>query len=471
MLARKITWLLFTLSLLGVISACQQPDIQAIIDATPTAVADSSESGSEEDVEAIEAEPVAEVTEVPAGVWVDPTVALGEISPLVYGTNYGPWMAVTVENQPNFDASGLKFLRFPGGRWGDSNNLRDYQIRQLMTHVDQINGDVTISARLLDGSPEQAADLVTMVNEEMGHDVRLWSIGNEPSLYNTMQQADEWTTAYFNEQWRLYAEAMLAVDPDITLLGPNTHQFRADESTNPKDVNGLDWMREFLKANGDMVDVVTFHRYPFPQSFSDPIPSREELRNNSEEWDEIIPKIREVILEETGRDIPIGIMEINSNWSDAAGSDTTPDSHLNAIWWSDVLARMIQQDVDMVTHFALQSNKSGWALMNRTGVRPTYYIYQVYDELGESKVASGSDERYVTVVAAERAADGALTVLLINRADDPITVPFQIGDETAISVDELWRFDSEQNTVNLGAIELNGSIELPSLSLSVLVIK
>ena len=140
-----------------------------------------------------------------------------------------------------------------------------------------------------------------------------------------------------------------------------------------------------------------------------------------------------MIREETGKDLPIGIMEINSNWSDAAGSDTTADSHLNAIWWADVLARMIKQDVDMVTHFALQSNRSGWALMNRTDVRPSFYVYQMYDQLGESKVAAGSDERYVTVLAAERASDSALTVLLVNRADDPITVPFEIAGEPMIS--------------------------------------
>ncbi len=458
-MSKKSLWLLFMLAIFVAISGCSQANTinNDELTSAPTEVPLPTVAPTS--------------TQVPAGIWIDPEISLNQISPLVYGTNYGPWQAVTVENQPAFEASGLKFIRFPGGRWGDSNNLRDYHIRQLMAHVDQLNGDVTISARLLDGTPEQAADLVRLVNEKMGHDVRYWSVGNEPSLYRTMQQAEEWDTAYFNEQWRLYVEAMLAVDPELTILGPNTHQFRHDESTNPKDENGLDWMREFLKANGDLVDVVTFHRYPFPTSMSDPIPPIEELRNNSEEWDEIIPKIREVILEETGRDIPIGIMEINSNWSDAAGSETTPDSQLNAIWWADVLARMIQQDVDMVTHFALQSNKSGWAIMNRTDVRPTYYVYQIYDQLGETRVAAGSDERYVTVVAADRASDGALTVLLINRADDPITMPIQIGSEDQIAVKELWRFDPETNTQNLGSVTINGSIELPGRSVSVLVIE
>jgi hypothetical protein len=458
-MARKITWLLFGLLLFATIVSCGQSDQAEVVANAETTVT--------------VAMPIIEPTASPvsAGIWIDPSAALNEISPLVYGTNYGPWQAVSVENQPAFEASGLKFLRFPGGRWGDSNNLRDYHIKQLMAHVDQLDGDVTISARLLDGTPEQAADLMRLVNDKLGHDVRYWSIGNEPSLYADLQKADEWDTVYFNQQWRLFADAMLAVDPEITLLGPNTHQFLADESANPKDENGLDWMREFLKANGDMVDVVTFHRYPFPQSKTNPLPTVDQLRENSREWDQIIPKIRQVIKEETGRDIPIGVMEINSNWSNASGGDATPDSHFGGIWWADVLARMIQQDVDMVTHFALQSKSAGWAMLGRIDVRPTYYVYQLYQKLGETRLASGSDDRYVTVLAARRAADDALTVVLINLADDPVTHSFQIGDETAVSVDEVWLFDPEHNAENLGSVELNGSIELPGQSMTLLVIK
>ena len=412
-----------------------------------------------------------EPTIVPTGLWVDPTQALGEINPLVYGTNYGPWMAVTLDTMELFENSGLTYLRFPGGRWGDSNNLRDYQVRQLMTHAEQLDGEVTISARMLGGTPEQAADLVRMTNDEMGYDVQYWSIGNEPSLYAPLQKAEEWDTAYYNEQWRLFAEAMLEADPSITLMGPNTHQFQANEANNPKDENGLDWMREFLRTNGDMIEVVTFHRYPFPANLTEPYPPLEALRNNSAEWDEILPKLREVILEETGREIPIGVMEVNSNWSDAAGGETSPDSHISAIWWGDSLTRMIKQDVEMVTHFALANQSSGWALMNRTTPRPAYYVYQLYKQMGETKVAVGNDQRYVNILGATRAEDGALTVLLLNLADDPATVPFAIEGETDIEVAERWLFDPEHNAVNLGSDVLDGMVELPGLSMTLLVIE
>ena len=439
------------LSLLGIITSCAQPTPPAI-ETPPTAT--------------IPPEP----TETPAGIWIDPTAELTPISPLVYGTNYGPWQAVTVENQPAFEQSGLKFLRFPGGRWGDENKIRDYQVRQLMTHVEQIDGDVTISARLLGGTPEEAADLVRLVNDEMGHNVHYWSIGNEPSLYIDLQKAAGWDTVFYNEQWRLFADAMREADPDIAILGPNTHQFRADETTNPKDPNGLDWMREFLRANGDNVDVVTFHRYPFPINKANPLPTPDQLRDNSQEWDEIIPTIRALILEETGREIPIGIMEINSNWSDVSGGEATPDSHINAIWWGDVLMRMIQQDVHMVTHFALQNKISGWAMLGRVDVRPTYYTYQIYKQLGETKVASGSDERYVNVLAATRESDGALTVLLINLAEEAIIQPLEIAGSGMVSAAEVWQFSSEHNTENLGSQSFEGSIELPGESMTLLVI-
>ena len=452
-IARKIVRFLFVLGICSFLYACSQAAVPE-----PVIEVEATEVPTEEPIP----------TEVPAGLWVDTTQDLGPISPLVYGTNYGPWMVVTVENQPAFEASGLTYLRFPGGRWGDTYDLRDYQLRQLKTHVEQIDATVTISTRLLGGSPAQSADLVKMANDEFDLGVEWWSIGNEPSLYVALQDATEWDTVHFNQQWRLHAEAILEVDPSIKLMGPNTHQFRQDESTNPKDENGLDWMREFLRENGDMVEVVTFHRYPFPVSRSNPLPTVDMLRDNSSEWDEIIPTIREVIREETGRDIPIGIMEVNSNYSDVSGDIATPDSHYGAIWWGDVLTRLIKQDVFMVTHFALQNNTAGWGMMGRVDVRPAYYTYQLFQRLGENKVAVHSDDEMINILGARRA-DGALTVLLINRADDAIVHPLSIDGETGLVANERWVLDLEHNAENMGESSLDGMIELPGQSMTLLV--
>ena len=69
----------------------------------------------------------------------------------------------------------------------------------------------------------------------------------------------------------------------------------------------------------------------------------DQLRQNSAEWDQIIPYLRGLIQDVTGRDIPIAVTEINTHWSKTIQGEATPNSFYNAIWWADVLGRMINQ--------------------------------------------------------------------------------------------------------------------------------
>ncbi len=93
-------------------------------------------------------------TPVPGALYVDPKVELGSISPLVYGTNHGPWVAVPFGMMPAAEQSGVTIVRFPGGAWGDNNNLKPYQIDQFITFCNQIGAIPSISVRLKNGTPE-----------------------------------------------------------------------------------------------------------------------------------------------------------------------------------------------------------------------------------------------------------------------------------------------------------------------------
>ncbi|MEM7336684.1 MAG: hypothetical protein AAF490_31685 [Chloroflexota bacterium] len=416
----------------------------------------------------VTAVPTPEPTVIPSGLYVDALAPIGEINPLVYGTNYGPWLFINIDIQEEFEASGLTFFRFPGGRYGDSNNVRPLQIDQLMDLAETIDAEVTISVRMLGGTPEAAAELVRYTNIEKEYNVRYWSIGNEPSLYIDLQGEEEWDTAFYNEQWRIFAEAMEAVDPSIELIGPNIHQFLADEDARPKDPSGHDWLREFLIANGDMVDVVSIHRYPFPLSRVDPLPEIEDLRQNSREWDDIIPALRQEIRDITGRDMPIGVMEINSNWSNASLGEATPDSYYNAIWWGDVLGRMINQEVDMVTHFALQHPTAGWGMFGRTEPRPTYYVYRLYQHMGDELLFSETDDDLVSVVAARRD-DGALTVMLINLGDDALTKPLTIRGLEGTTAVSTYRLAPDQFAEEIGETDISSGVELLGQSMTLLI--
>jgi len=159
---------------------------------------------------------------VPHALHVDAGQRLGLISPLVYGTNHGPWSVVTYDLRPQAEAAGITFLRFPGGNWGDQNTLRGYQVDQFIDLAQRMGAEPSISVRLTGGTPESAAELVRYANVESGYDIRYWSIGNEPSLYS------EYDTVRYNPEWRTFAEAMRAVDPDILLIGPDLYQYSSE---------------------------------------------------------------------------------------------------------------------------------------------------------------------------------------------------------------------------------------------------
>lgn len=410
-------------------------------------------------------------TAVPGQLMVNAAMTRGPINPLVYGTNYGPWAAIPAPRLEDYQNAGLTLLRFPGGNWGDENTIRPNQVDFLMDLAGMVNAEVVIHVNLLEGTPAQAVALMRQVNEEKGYGVRYWSIGNEPNLYASLRGRPEWDTPYFNARWREFAEAMKAADPNIVLIGPDVSQYTAVDAQNPKDENGRDWMREFLRANSDLVDIVSIHRYPFPTSRMDPNPAIDDLRHNSQEWDAIIPHLRDVIHSETGRDLPVSVMEVNSNWTNTAGGEATPDSFYNAIWWADVLGRMINQDVDMVAHFTLAHSQSGLGLFTRSAPRPTYYVYRLYQHFGSEKLHASSGVADVSVFAARRA-DGALTLMLVNLGPDEIVAPLQVDGFTGSPV-ELWRFDASHNADNLGAITwANGqTITLPGQSISLLILR
>ena len=103
------------------------------------------------------AEPTTPPTAQPGSLYINPDVDLGPISPLIYGSNFGPWTAVPAGMMDYALDSQVTNLRFPGGEWGDNNDLKEYQIDQFMSFLEQLGAIPTISVRMVDGTPEAAA--------------------------------------------------------------------------------------------------------------------------------------------------------------------------------------------------------------------------------------------------------------------------------------------------------------------------
>jgi hypothetical protein len=389
--------------------------------------------------------------------------AQGTISRFVYGVNDGPWAMVTQEMQPQSLAAGATYLRYPAGNWGDQNDLQTFLIDMFISSARQRNAEPSISARLKGSTPAVAAELVRYVNIQKKYGVHYWSVGNEPNLY------PNYTVEQYVKDWRAIAQAMLVVDPTIVFVGPDISQYPPASAGDAASYR--DWLRAFLKADGDLVSIVSVHRYPFPPGPNQPATTIDQLRLSAREWDTNIPDLRALIKDAVGHDLPIGITEVNSDWASNSGGPASPDSFYNAIWWADVLGRLIRQKVDIVTFFTLSSDaSSSLGLLGNSAVRPTYYVYPLYKQFGDKLVASASTDSDVTITAALRS-DGKLTLMIVNPAEQSKTVTLAVSGITVGSA-ELWRLDTSHNATKIGNNDEigAGTLNLPAQSASLYIV-
>jgi alpha-L-arabinofuranosidase len=398
-------------------------------------------------------------------------MSLGPISPYIFGTNYGPMHAVPLDVMPLAETGGFSVLRFPAGAWTDVIDMKPFQIDQFIAFTKQTNSIPTISVRLLGGKPETAAELVRYTNLQRKYGVLYWSIGNEANLYTELRQVNyDYTTENLNKDWRAIALAMKAADPTIKLMGPELSQWNSSLEATPKDSTGRDWMTEFLKANGDLVDIVTVHRYPMYSPKNGPV-TVQQLRENTRNWVAEVEYLRGLIKEILGRDLPIAITEVNSDPSAVELQKVSPDSFYNAIWYADVLGQLMNADVFMVNQWVLSQRGTGLGLFNGSAVRPTYYVFPLYKNFGNEQVYAASGITDVDIFAAKRA-DGALTLMVINLSDVEQRAPLKVNG-VKLKEAEVWLLDAAHNAENLGTQPLpaEGVVTLPAQSATLFVIK
>lgn len=398
---------------------------------------------------------------------VDPARVIGPISPRVYGVNYGPWGVLSPDANKLAVDAGIRFLRYPGGEWGDNYDMNSSHLDSTYVPlIRRLGAEASLSVRLKGGTPEKAAELVRYMNIEKGFGIKYWSIGNEPDLYR------DYSAEQHAKDWREYALAMRAVDPTIILLGPEISQYPPTDNAGEYLEARRAWLRVFLAANGDLVDVVTVHRYPFPVGRNATTPTKAESAATAREWDYIIQNIRAIGKEITGRELPIGITEVNSHWNKDINGPATADSAYNAIWWADSLSRMIRNRAEMVNFFALYSNNidtGPFGLLSRFDTRPTFYVYPLFKQFGETLLESASTDPDVSITAARRA-DGALTVMLVNTASVRKPLRLEITGGKAALAERFW-IETATKGLSNGEINLaNGEIDLPAESATLLVI-
>jgi hypothetical protein len=140
---------------------------------------------------------------------------------------------------------------------------------------------------------------------------------------------------------------------------------------------------------------------------------------------------------------------------------------MNAIWFADVLGRLIEQKVDMVDQFALASQ---YGIVGSYAVNPIYYDYLMYQQFGAELVRSASDDPLVSIYASKRS-DGTLAVMIVNLSATTQTKRMTILGWWATSAEE-WLFDQAHKAEKIGTAPLgDGSITLAAESVTLLIVE
>lgn len=313
--------------------------------------------------------------------------------------------------------------------------------------------------------------------------VRFYNYDNEPDLWFESHR-DVWPIGYTYDEIRdityQYGPAIKAVDPDAQLMGPVVHGWsyywhspydgQRNDWGDPDDRNAhggtpfvawyLQQMAAYEEANGvRILDYLDLHYYPQADGVAlegagNAATQALRLRSTRSLWDptyvdeswirdagpddgivRLIPRMREWVAENyPGTKLAIG----EYNWGG--------QEHINgALAQADVLGIFGREGLDFATLWQPPRLNQPAAFAFR--------IYRNYDGAGSqfgdtSVAAASSDQDRLSIYAAERSSDGALTIVIINKSEQEERATLTLNNVESGAPVQLYRYSE----ANLNAI-------------------
>ncbi len=293
-------------------------------------------------------------------------------TPILLGINY--WTIFWRDNER------AQLGQLPLGivRWGgDVSDNGDNQAALVQRFVNEARGanhaEPLYQVPFLYESPDDAAQELKSINIDGKMGIKYWEIGNEPNYFQSSHN-NKTTIDDYVKGWRADAQAMLAVDPSIILVGPDVSM---DISSDYESLPAWQWFTTFLKANGDMIKVVTLHFYPYASQDVTP----EQIFANADLFAKNIAKIQSYIHDTLKRDVPLMITEINLS-SGSATTNVNPGGLFAGLWLADIIGKSAQQGLAAVVPWTATRN-GGLSILDDNGnPHPTYYAIKTFAGLG-----------------------------------------------------------------------------------------
>ncbi len=183
---------------------------------------------------------------------------------------------------------------------------------------------------------------------------RAFLIGNEPDLYR--EGLGDWTPEAYAVAWRARAERVRRVAPGVPLFGPGLSAFKPD------------WLKAFLERNGDLVEAVALHRYPF-----DGGQDLEALLGDALGVKAWLQGVKALVRATLGRDLPLVLGEFNSSWNWRGEGPYGPSSPWNALYTALLLGAFLEEGVLGAFYWSLFDDGPLALLDGLARPRPAYY--------------------------------------------------------------------------------------------------
>jgi hypothetical protein len=379
------------------------------------------------------------------------------ISPYLLGTNVFPlagsssvdahasgFMHFTTTIQDNLQAMHMGLLRYPGGNWGEQHTLSIDQLKDFTNMLKGTGSEGMIQVRIPANFAGQPPDKMTVAagasqagrwvdymnnlksflrlgTNDPYHPVHLWAVGNEPDRLINPATGHAYTVQDYVSTFIQYSMAMHQNDPTIKVFGPELSQFYG-LGAGPFDASGKAWMEGFLQGVGayqkahpelkyHLLDGVSFHRYQFNDARN--IPGL--LMSSSEEWNYLLPQLREEIRRDLGYDAPIAITEINTN-----PQAFVPTRGQAALWWAETLGTLMNQQVGYVAFFSTSDVPLPYPLFDNLGTQPTpmLRVMQMFSHLQSNLVPLAIQDNPVSVYATQDNAHQTVSLLFVNKSNN-----------------------------------------------------
>ncbi|HLY25570.1 MAG TPA: hypothetical protein VKQ72_04480 [Aggregatilineales bacterium] len=333
-------------------------------------------------------------------------------TPMLLGVNY--YTPLWRDNERAL----LGFLPLGIVRWGgNSSDTSDNPVGLVQRFVSETrainHAEPLYQVPFLYETPDEAAQELKSVNIDSNLGIKYWEIGNEPELFQASHHSSITVDDYV-KGWRTDAQAMLAADPSITLVGPDVS---LNITSDYESSRAWQWFTTFLKANGDMVKVVTLHFYPYGSEDLTP----DQIFANADVFAKNIAQIQAYIHDTLKRDVPLMINEINLSYVSGGSTKANPSGLFAGLWLADIIGKAAQQGVAAVIPWTATRNGGLGILDDNGNPHPTYYAIHAFSGLGSSVDTPSGLPAGLIGYHSQGDSDEAIEVL-INTTAQPISL-------------------------------------------------